>query len=205
MYKQALEIQKKALPPDHPDLARSFNNLGSLYRDQGRYAEAEALYKQALEIRKKALPPDHPDLAASFHSLGNLYRDQGRYAEAEALYKQALEIHKKALPPDHPDLATSFNNLGSPLPAIKAGMRRRSAFLLDQAVTISDRAGWRPVTHESLQWPGRAEVAGRWTGVTKRSATFAKPCDWPKKSAAKPPVARSNGPRPSRSTPTASS
>ena len=57
-----LAIREKALGPDHPDVGTSLNNLASLYRDQGRYAEAEPLYKRALAIYEKALGPDHPDV-----------------------------------------------------------------------------------------------------------------------------------------------
>jgi len=38
-------MTKKALGPDHPDVATSINNLAELYDNQGRYAEAEPLYK----------------------------------------------------------------------------------------------------------------------------------------------------------------
>ena len=35
--------REKALGPDHPDVARSLNNLAVLYYEQGRYADAEPL------------------------------------------------------------------------------------------------------------------------------------------------------------------
>ncbi|WP_292619852.1 MULTISPECIES: tetratricopeptide repeat protein [unclassified Nitrobacter] len=54
------------------------DNLASVYKDEGRYAEAEPLYKQALAIREKALPPDHPDVAQSRKNLADLDSAQGR-------------------------------------------------------------------------------------------------------------------------------
>jgi hypothetical protein len=36
-----LEIRKKALGVDHPDLATTYNNLGLINKDQGKYEEAE--------------------------------------------------------------------------------------------------------------------------------------------------------------------
>jgi tetratricopeptide (TPR) repeat protein len=87
LAKRALAISEKALGPDHPDVATSLNNLALLYRNQGRYADAEPLYKRSLAIREKALGPDHPDVAQSLNNLAGLYDSQGRYAEAEPLYK----------------------------------------------------------------------------------------------------------------------
>ncbi len=48
------------------DVARALSNLGQLYRDQGKYAEAEPLFRRALQVAEKA---DHPDV--SYH-LDNL-------------------------------------------------------------------------------------------------------------------------------------
>src|SRR4051794_16985025 len=55
---EALEIREKALGPDHPDVAKSLNNLAALYVRKGRFAEAEPLYQRAIRIVEKALGPD---------------------------------------------------------------------------------------------------------------------------------------------------
>ena len=36
------------------------NNLASVYFEQGKYAQAEALYSEALEIQRRVLGPEHP-------------------------------------------------------------------------------------------------------------------------------------------------
>jgi tetratricopeptide (TPR) repeat protein len=71
-------------------LAATLNNLAELYKEEGRYADAEPLYKRVLAISEKALGPDHPDVAQSLNNLADLYHAQGRYADAEPLYKRAL-------------------------------------------------------------------------------------------------------------------
>ena len=48
-----------------------------LYRNQGRYEQAEPLYQRALAIREKALGPDHPDVATSLNNLARLYQPPG--------------------------------------------------------------------------------------------------------------------------------
>ena len=97
--------------PEDPRLATSLNNLGELYRAQGKYAEAEPLSRRALAIDEKALGSEHPDVATDLNNLALLSYNQGKYAEAETLNQRALAIREKALGPEHPNVATSLNNL----------------------------------------------------------------------------------------------
>ena len=39
-----------ALPPNHPDLATSYNNIGLVYDRMGEYEKALASYERSLEI-----------------------------------------------------------------------------------------------------------------------------------------------------------
>jgi tetratricopeptide (TPR) repeat protein len=146
LYLQALEIDRRALPEDHPDLAIDLNNLAGLYESQGRYSEAEPLFLQALEIHRRALPEDHPSLANRLNNLAGLYESQGRYSEAEPLYLQALEIDRRALPEDHPSLANLLNNLAGLYES--QGRYSEAEPLYLQAVEIDRRA--LPEDHPSL-------------------------------------------------------
>ncbi|MEA5544236.1 tetratricopeptide repeat protein, partial [Limnoraphis robusta CCNP1324] len=113
LYRRSLAILEKALGSEHPDVARSLNNLASLYSSQGRYTEAEPLYRRSLAILEKALGTEHPDVANSLNNLANLYESQGRFNEAEPLYQRSLAILEKVLGTEHPDVATSLNSLAS--------------------------------------------------------------------------------------------
>ena len=62
-YKRSLKIRETKLGEDHPEVAASLNNLAVLYRNTGRYAEAEPLYQRSLKIRETKLGTDHPDVA----------------------------------------------------------------------------------------------------------------------------------------------
>ena len=68
-YERSLEIKKVALPPNHPGLATSYNNIAGVYKNMGEYSKALSSYERSLEIRKVALPPNHPDLAASYNNI----------------------------------------------------------------------------------------------------------------------------------------
>ena len=72
LLQRAIAIDKKALGPEHPDLAGRLNNLAVLYWATDRPAEAEPLFARALAILEKSLPPDHPALAAVRENYANL-------------------------------------------------------------------------------------------------------------------------------------
>lgn len=59
MYLRALAGREKALGPNHLSTLSTVNNLGNLYRDQGKLKEAEQIYMRALAGYEKALGPDH--------------------------------------------------------------------------------------------------------------------------------------------------
>ncbi|MEB3343001.1 tetratricopeptide repeat protein [Okeania sp.] len=60
LYLQAIEIDKVALPENHPSLANHLNNLAELYRSQGKYEAAEPLFLQALDMFEQTLGQEHP-------------------------------------------------------------------------------------------------------------------------------------------------
>src|SRR5262249_8488490 len=83
-FRSALTAAEGCSPED-PRLAASLNNLGQVYRAQGRYAEAEPLLRLALDQREQTLDPHDHDLAQSLNDLAALYSAQGRFAEAVPL------------------------------------------------------------------------------------------------------------------------
>lgn len=47
---RALRIQERRLGPEHPKMANTLNNLGNIYEDRGRYADAERVFSRSLAI-----------------------------------------------------------------------------------------------------------------------------------------------------------
>ena len=78
-------------------LALSLRNLAELYRDQGRYGEAEPLYRRSLAILEKALGPQHPDVATNLENYAALLRATGRDAEAAEMEARAKAIRAKGI------------------------------------------------------------------------------------------------------------
>ncbi|MDJ0705956.1 MAG: TIR domain-containing protein [Leptolyngbyaceae cyanobacterium MO_188.B28] len=100
---EALGMTKRLLGDEHPDVARSLNNLAALYDSQGRYGEAEPLYVEALGMRKRLLGDEHPAVANTLWNLGAMRYQQQQFVEAEALLLEALPIYQKALGENHPN------------------------------------------------------------------------------------------------------
>ena len=75
-YERALAIYEQALGPDHPDTARSLNNLAILCYHERQLAEAARLMRRALVIREAALGPNHPDTQSSRQSLAVIIEQQ---------------------------------------------------------------------------------------------------------------------------------
>lgn len=52
-------------------------SLALLYREQGKYAEAEPLFKRALAICERALGPDHPHTQTVRRNYDGLLQEMG--------------------------------------------------------------------------------------------------------------------------------
>ena len=150
-YELAVAIYSKILPPDHPDLATSLNNLGFDRAETGRGDEAEALYRRALDIRERVLPPNDPAIADTLNNLAELYKSEERIDEVVPLLNRALEIRTRSLPPDDPRIAASLQNLAGALELDPKGDKFvASQKLLEKALAIRLKS----------QRPDHPEVAG---------------------------------------------
>jgi tetratricopeptide (TPR) repeat protein len=89
MYKRALAGFEKAWGPEHTSTLNTVNNLGDLYRNQGRLEDAETMYKRALAGYEKTRGPEHTSTLKTVNNLGLLYADQGRLKDAEVMYNRA--------------------------------------------------------------------------------------------------------------------
>lgn len=106
----ALE-EAEGMGAGHPRIAAALNDLGEIFRAQGRYAEAEPLFRQSLAQSEEALGPWHLQVAHTLHNLAALCGGQEKSEEAERYYRRALEIGERILGPEDSSLAASLNNL----------------------------------------------------------------------------------------------
>jgi tetratricopeptide (TPR) repeat protein len=77
LAQRAVAISDETLGPEHPDTARSLDNLALLYKLMGQYEEALPLFQRALAIWEKVRGPLDPDTATSLNNLAGLYLAMG--------------------------------------------------------------------------------------------------------------------------------
>ncbi|GAB5536710.1 MAG: serine/threonine-protein kinase [Rubricoccaceae bacterium] len=100
--REALALQRGALPPEHPALAEATEMMGVVVQDQGRLEDAETFLTETYRIRLAALGEDHIQTASARFNLAGLYRTLGRTDEALQTYTEILALDRKRLGPDHP-------------------------------------------------------------------------------------------------------
>jgi serine/threonine-protein kinase len=112
-------------------LAALHFTIGTSYRVQGRYGEAEPHLRKALEIRRRVLGPTNLETAQSMIVLAEWCVLNARYAEAEPLFRDALPVFRAAH--DTKWLAIALNDYG----VLKS--------------TVGDHAGAERLLREGLQ------------------------------------------------------
>lgn len=112
-YNRALAISREQHGEEHPDVVKSYNNIGSVYDTRGESDRALEYYGKALKISQKINGEWHRDVAAILNNMGLTYSSLGDYPRALEYYEKSLTIRRKLLSDNHPDVALSCNNIGS--------------------------------------------------------------------------------------------
>jgi len=114
MYLCVLVGKEKALGPDHRSTLDTVNNLGILYQDQGKLAEAERMFVRALAGSERALGRTFCwDSLTSMGYLAALLSSQGKFEQAEEMQRQPLGLEETALGNEHPSTLEGIDNLAS--------------------------------------------------------------------------------------------
>jgi len=83
-------------------------NLASIYKDQGRWKEAEDLYVLVLRTMKRVLGGEHPDTLTTMSNLAFMWKDLGKDNKALALLEQCIGLRTDIIGIDHPDTKSSI-------------------------------------------------------------------------------------------------
>ncbi|MFQ5463764.1 MAG: protein kinase, partial [Phycisphaerae bacterium] len=95
---RALQIDQHDLGEEDPQTLEDMNELGLLYKESGRYADAQSLYRTSLKVRQRVLGPEDRKTLETQHNLAQLMDQMGQTAAAEKVYRDLLKIQRRVLP-----------------------------------------------------------------------------------------------------------
>lgn len=85
----------EATPEKQTGGASCLNNLGLVYLDQGRPADAEQAHREALVMEERTSGAESRGAALNLNNLSNVFHSQGRLAEADEFVTRAITIADK--------------------------------------------------------------------------------------------------------------
>jgi len=88
---EALHLAKETDAPDS-ELSACMLDLAYLYKNRGRWLQAERACRSGLGLQEKAYSQSHPYVAYTLRILSEIYRNQARYREAADTLERAITI-----------------------------------------------------------------------------------------------------------------
>jgi len=93
LFKKALDIKEEVLEnKQHPQIALSYNNIGTIYSKTGKYSEALKLYQKSLQIRETVFGFEHPMTADSYFNIAFVSLEIKQCQQALMYIEKALKI-----------------------------------------------------------------------------------------------------------------
>ena len=96
---------------EHPDIATTLDNLGSVCQRLKKFKEAEKYTTRALDIFKKTKGSTHPSTAKTLGNLAHIYHMEGRFSETQKLLLESLAIFTTYYKQNHPDTVQTYLGL----------------------------------------------------------------------------------------------
>jgi tetratricopeptide (TPR) repeat protein len=113
LWRRTLDIRRKNLGPDHPEVMGSGDKLGLCLVAQGKCADAEPLLRKSLTHREAYYGADDPGIMPSLNHMSELYLAQKKYAEAEPFASRAVKIGRSKTGLMPASYADSLHHLGT--------------------------------------------------------------------------------------------
>ncbi len=133
----ALSLKRKALPPNHPDIAITLCSLGYFHAEMGEGESALVAAQAAVDIYRAAYGSQSPLLWQVLDDRGVALRILDRYAESEGDLRSALAAVETLVGTDHLWTADPLTELGKTL--VAEGKCQEATALLERALQIRER------------------------------------------------------------------
>lgn len=136
--KSALELAQRSFTPDDPELAASYDKLGSLYEQSGDRGRGRPHFVEAHKTLEQASVPDQPAIFNSARRLARMCDELGESEEAIGWYERAIEIATTLPDLPHERLGTLLNNIA--LTFRKVGRTRAAEPYYARALQLYENA-----------------------------------------------------------------
>ncbi|KAG9082005.1 hypothetical protein FRC07_014354, partial [Ceratobasidium sp. 392] len=110
-YRRVLLNHVDRLPDSERRRPQQAWRLQLVYKESGRWKEAEIMQEAILEVGKRVWGNKHFETLLAMSYLADTYSRQGRWDEAEALQQEMVEIGKRVRGNEHPDTLAAMNDL----------------------------------------------------------------------------------------------
>lgn len=116
---ESLSLHEQIYGIIHPEVARVYNTLSTLYYQLEEKEAAVELARKAVIVSERTLGVDHAETILSYLNLGLFCHSAGETKLSLAYVKHALELWKVIFGPNHPDSITTLNNAAVMLQHLK--------------------------------------------------------------------------------------
>ena len=142
---QALDIRRRVLPPNDPDLAITLGALAGHHQRRGELERSRELYRQALAVFRDPGERRHPASVTLMGDYGSLLSTLKAYDEAEATLREAIAVGEQVLGPGTLTVADLTNDLAVVLAAVGRHGDAERAFResFDRHVVLFGESHWR--------------------------------------------------------------
>ena len=98
---QCLQIRQRTLPPDHPLLAVTMDNLAKALAAEDSMSEATTYFERALTIRARVFGNDHPETNNTRVNWGTYLFQNKQFDKAGPLFNKAWQSDSLRYGPEH--------------------------------------------------------------------------------------------------------
>jgi serine/threonine-protein kinase len=113
LYREALDVARRAYPSNHPDLALCLGELALALQQRGRPVDAEPLASESRQMYLHLYGPQHREVITASHRLARILAEVDKPVEAERLYREATSASLAALGTKHPVTLMAQGDLGA--------------------------------------------------------------------------------------------
>ncbi len=164
ILRQAVDIDRAALGPEHRDTLAASAALGHCVEHEGHLPEAEKIDRETLGTAARVLGANHRTTLQTEANLASTLDSEGRLAESERIYRETVALQQRNFGGDDPDTLETMRGLGWTL--TDRGQYADAEKLYRQGLEINERV-LGPENPETLT---AMEQLGTVLGLEKRNA-----------------------------------